>query len=138
MEATTNREESQTPGLGKSIGGFAHDITLLAEMQAKLLAVDARDSASRLITPAVLALLGVAAMLGCLPVLLLAFATAFQAMGASAMVSLFIAAGIGLALGSIFLISAWFFVRSALNPFARSSEALQQNVAWLRSILKRK
>lgn len=137
MAETASKSSDSAPGLGKSIGGFAHDMTLLAEMQARLLAVDARDSANRLITPAVLAVLGVAALLGCLPVFLLALAALFQALGLSTMLSLLVASAIGLALGGLLLILAWLFLRNALQPFLRSANAFHQNVAWLRSILKR-
>lgn len=134
----SQKSNADKPALGKSIGEIAHDLTLLAEMQAKLLAIDSRDSIGRLITPAVCMVLGVAALLGCLPVFLLAVATAIQDAGLSAVISLFIAAAIGFVLGSAFLLLGWLFIRNALYPFTRSATAFSDNIAWLRSVLKKK
>ena len=44
--------------------GFLHDVTTLAELQGKLVIADAREGVSKLVTPAILVVFGVAVALG--------------------------------------------------------------------------
>src|SRR5215207_5546796 len=72
----TDRSGKPSPaeGVKRGVAGVLHDVTTLAELQLKLLAVDAKESAGRGVMP--VALIGAAAVfaLSALPLLLIALA----------------------------------------------------------------
>ncbi|MCR9116665.1 MAG: phage holin family protein, partial [bacterium] len=101
--------------VGASFGELAHDITVLVELQAKLAALDVKESVGRLIVPIVLAVLGVCAILGCFPVLMFAGGYAIHAAGLPLHWAFLIAASAGLLLGLGLLGLSWIFLRNAFN-----------------------
>src|SRR5512134_2788750 len=68
--------QSAAAGVREGVGDLLHDIVALSELQAQLLAVDARDSAQKAQMPLALFGAGIAFGLGAVPVLLLGLAEA--------------------------------------------------------------
>ncbi len=121
-----------------SLTGLAHDAIELAELQAKLLKLDAQAAARNGGMSAALIVVGACLLLGCVPVALMALGEWFMAQfdwpraGAYA-----VAAAIGLALSAGAGVAAWYRVRSALASLQRSRDELNRNIAWIKSNLKR-
>lgn len=135
-----NRSGKTTPteGVRHGLAGLLHDVMTLAELQLKLLAVDAKEASGRAVLP--VALLGGAAVfaLSALPLLLVALAQLLRdqagwppaAATATAVVIGLIVAGVLAAVGAIRL-------RRVLDPLARSRDEFERNVTWLKNALKR-
>ena len=119
-----------------NIADFGNDIATLAELQAKLTLLDAKEAATRATTPAIALGAGLVLALGSLPVILLGLAdliaskTSLSAGAAQlivGLVTLLLAAGIaflGLR-GSL----------GSLTSFRRSTEELTRNLSWIRTVL---
>jgi hypothetical protein len=116
----------------------ARDLISLAELQAQLLQVDAKEAASRIVTPIVLFVVAGALALGTIPVVLLLVASALVAAGLSYWLSLLIAAIIGIAAAAGAGVAGWKMVRSPLAVFQRSREEFNRNVQWLKHTLARR
>lgn len=123
----------------QSVGYLAHDLIVLLELQAKLLAVDARETYQRLQGPALVIGLGLALAAGACPVALLGFAfwlaevANFSPAGA-----LFVSAGVGLAVGGLLFVWGWKESRKEFAAMQRSCRELSQNVQWIKNVLKRR
>jgi len=122
--------------LVSNIADFGNDIATLAELQAKLTLLDAKEAASKATTPLILLGGGLALALGSLPVILIGLAdviarslnipsgVAQLAIGLAAMVLAGVAALIG-----------WKGSTGSLASFRRSSEELTRNISWIRTVL---
>jgi hypothetical protein len=130
--------ESPAAGVRHGVSGLLHDVITLAELQFKLLAVDAQAATSRAIVP--VALLGGAAVFAAsaLPLLLLALAQVLrdQAGWPPALATL-AAVGVGLVVAGCLGLFGYLGLRRCLSPLARSRDEFNQNVTWLKSVLKR-
>ena len=128
---------SPAQGVRQGVGGLLHDVITLAELQAQLFGVDARESAGRIALP--VSLLGAAAVLGAssLPLLLifLAFLLRDYA-GFGAAWAVLTAAVVGLVLSGALVFAGYLGLLKAAKPFARSRDELTQNLAWLKEVLK--
>jgi uncharacterized membrane protein YciS (DUF1049 family) len=137
-EVNTNGKAKATPNVAASFTGLAHDAIELAELQAKLLKLDAQAAARNSGIGAALAVVGVCLLLGCVPVALLALGewcvAEFDWSRAAAYAA---AAAIGLALSAICATAAWMRVRTALASLQRSRDELNHNLAWIKAHLKR-
>lgn len=135
-----NGKSISTPaeGVRRGATGLLHDVMTLAELQLKLLAVDAQAATGRAVIPIIL--IGSAAVFAAsaLPLLLVALAQVlrYQAGWPAALatltavvVGLLIAAGLG--------VFGYLGLKRCLEPMARSREELERNVAWLKNALKR-
>jgi hypothetical protein len=129
---------SPTEGVRHGLAGLLHDVMTLAELQFKLLAVDARDASMRAVAP--LALLSGAAVfaLSALPLLLIALAQLLrdQAGWAPALAT-FVAVIVGLVFAALLAGAGILLLRRCLEPFVRSRDEFNRNVTWLKSALKR-
>jgi uncharacterized membrane protein YqjE len=120
----------------RNVGGLASDIASLVELQARLFALDAKASLRRMIAPVVLAVLGVALLLGAVPVLWMAVAYWLFSLGMNGAAALFLSFVIGAVLGVVGVVIAWFLFRGSLSSFQRSREELANNIAWIKDALK--
>jgi hypothetical protein len=71
---TTERTELPPRAVARGTAEFLHDVTTLAELQGKLVALDLRQGLAKLITPFAALLAGIAVGLGCVPIALAALA----------------------------------------------------------------
>ncbi len=114
-----------------------HDVIELGEMQVKLLTLDLKQTASKMITPTVLAVVGVAVLLGCVPVALTATAHVFvEFLQWPRSAAFGIATLIGLVLCGLMLAVAYFKFKKGFATLQRSQHEFSQNVAWLKSRLR--
>lgn len=135
---TNGRTPPSAAKVAESFSGLAHDAIELAELQARLLKLDAQAAARNGGASAALAVLAVCLLLGCMPVALIALAETFVARfdwsrpgayAASAAIGIALSAGAGFA--------AWQRIRTALASLQRSRDELNRNIAWIKSNLKR-
>ena len=127
----------RTPeGVFHSLGEFGNDIATLGELQAKLAAIDLKDSAARAAVPSVTLVVSAAILLATLPILIFGLATVLAPMlSLSPGVSLLLTGGVILVVSAIVAaVAARRFLQS-FESFRRSREELARNVAWLRTIM---
>jgi uncharacterized membrane protein YciS (DUF1049 family) len=137
-EVNTNGKAKAQPTVAASFGCLAHDAIELAELQAKLLKLDAQSAARNGGMSIALAVVGVCLLLGCVPVALMALAEVFVAQFAWPQAAAFAAAAaIGLALSLLTGAAAWVRVKSAVASLERSRDELNRNIAWIKANLKR-
>lgn len=124
--------------LRESKEALAH-VTELAELQLQLLEADFQDCLRRLLRPVIAALLGVALLLGCTPVLLMGIAQLLIDFAAMPQAAAFLTTSVVAAvLATALTYLAGRKVRHSLSAFQRSREELTRNIQWIRSVLKRK
>jgi hypothetical protein len=117
---------------------LAHDVVELAELQAKLLSLDAASAWERIRVGVVLVIVGACVLLGSLPVVLLSLAEALAEYALwPRTAALAAAGGIGLVAAGVILGLAWYRLKTMMAAFRRSQEELSQNVAWLKTSLRR-
>jgi len=134
----TNGRSDNEPNVAAGVRGLAHDAIELAELQAKLLALDVKVASRQARISLILGVVGVCLLLGCIPVALYALAEVFVAQfGWSQAAALAAAAAIGLAASALAGAVAWRRLRSGLASLQRSREELNRNIAWIKSNLRR-
>jgi uncharacterized membrane protein YciS (DUF1049 family) len=135
---TNGHAKPREPNVAASFTGLAHDAIELAELQARLLKLDAQAAARNSGIGAALVVVGVCLLLGCVPVALLAFGEWFVVQfDWSRGTAYAAAAAIGLALSAVAATAAWMRVRTALASLQRSRDELNRNLAWIKANLKR-
>jgi Putative Actinobacterial Holin-X, holin superfamily III len=135
---TNGTAKRAAPNVRESFSGLAHDAIELAELQTRLLKLDAQAAARNGGTSLVLGVLGVCLLLGCVPVALVALGELFVAQFEwTRAASYAAAAAIGLALSAGAGFAAWRRIRSATKALQRSRDELNRNIAWIKSNLKR-
>jgi hypothetical protein len=134
---TNGRVREKDPNVTASFAELAHDVIELAELQAKLLALDIQCTGRKTRTSLLLSLLAVCVLLGSIPVALFAIARVFvEQLGWSEAGGFAVAALIGLVLSAILLGVAWQRFRTGLNAMQRSREELSRNIAWIKLSLR--
>ena len=137
----TNAEskDSAPRAVAVNVADVLHDVTELAELQAKLLFADSKDTMRRALLAAVVMVVGLCLVLGCIPVTLSAIGYAVhQQTSMSIPLSLTVAAGGTLLLAVLLLVVGWLRLRRSFNTLDRSREELSRNVAWIKQSFKRK
>ncbi|MHB8903466.1 MAG: phage holin family protein [Thermoguttaceae bacterium] len=119
-----------------SVGRVIRRVIELAELQAELLKVDARDGLKALVVPVLMLAIALAMAMGSIPVLLLALAEMLQGLGLSEGLSLLLAAVVGMAVAAGTAWFGWKAIRKAATAFERSKVELRNNVTWFRDALK--
>jgi uncharacterized membrane protein YqjE len=124
-------KRSLVGGVGEIIGDFV----TLAELQFQLLVVDSRESARKLVLPAIVATIGLLLLAGCFPVLLMFIGIMlYDLAGLSASLS----AGIALLIGFVLAVTLTWLglagLKKAFNYFERSVSELKKNVEWLKQL----
>jgi hypothetical protein len=121
---------------GEGVGKFVDDLASLAELQAKLAAIDFRDAARTAAVPLVLTMGGLALLLAGLPVALLGGGWLLAwALKIEPGWGMLLTAGPAIALGALVAGLAGMRLRHCFDSFRRSHEQLRINLAWVRSVL---
>lgn len=118
------------------IAEFGNDMATLAELQAKLAALDVKDSYERALVPMIAIIAGLTAALASLPVLVLGVALVIAR-------ALDIADGLAMVLTALVVIAgagllAYLSTRRlphSFEPLRRSREELIRNLSWVRTVL---
>lgn len=117
---------------------LVHDILVLAELQGRLLVVEARQELGKTIAPAVIIVCGIVLALSCFPVAILCVALALTETTSLSPAQSLLLALIGTLLVAAIMIggSIWYLQRS-IHLLSRSRTEWDQNVRWIRSMLLR-
>lgn len=119
----------------RNLGDCARDVVELAELQARLLSLDLKQSVKRAVPPVILAVAALIFLLASFPVALAAVGYALVELADwSYTAAFFAAAGIGLLLAVAMALAAWVLVRR-ITGFERSRAELAANLVWLKDVL---
>jgi hypothetical protein len=136
--ALYKRQPSAAAGVRDGVGGLLHDVVTLSELQAQLLAVDAKESVAKAKTPIGLLVAGVSLALGAVPVLLLALGEGLTLWLDWARPLAYLVSGlVGALLGGALLYLAWQQAGAVIAVFDRSRVELAENVRWIKYALTR-
>jgi hypothetical protein len=118
------------------VAEFVDDMASLAELQAKLAAVDFREAARKSAIPIALTVAGLAVIVASVPVALLGaawlLATALKIHQGWAML---LTAGASIAVAGLVAVLAGMRLRHSFDSFRRSRKQLWLNLAWVRTVL---
>jgi len=124
---------------GRLVGGiaeFGNDIATLAELQAKLAMADLNESLQRATVATVVTVLGLAVMLGSVPVLLLGIAQLIAApLKISLGWSIVLTGGVALIGAATVVALAASRIGPSFSSFRRTREELSRNLLWIRTVL---
>jgi hypothetical protein len=124
--------------LASDMGGLAHDVLTLAELQGQLLVADVQECSRRVLVPGLVMLGGVALGLSTIPFALAALALLLiQEFGISYAAGFLIAALAGAVLSALLAGIGWFQVRKGLAVLGRSQRELVRNLRWIKKVLER-
>lgn len=116
-----------------------HDVVSLGELQAHLLAVDARESLQKAQAPAALLTIGVAVGLAAVTSLLFALAEGLVLQFHWERALAYLVSGLcGSALAGLLLWAAWRRAGVAAEVFLRSRTELSENIRWVKTALTRR
>jgi hypothetical protein len=141
VQASVNgRGTARVPGSRSAeydgVAEFVDDLASLAELQARLAAVDLKESARKSAIPVALAVAGFAMIVASLPVALLAagwlLATALTIHQGWAML---LVAGAAMVLGGVVAWAGGRRLSHSFDSFRRSHKQLILNLAWVRTVL---
>jgi hypothetical protein len=119
-----------------NITDFANDIATLAELQAKLTALDAKDAVAKATTPLIVLGVSLAVALASLPVILIGVADLIaSSTQLSSGASQLIVGLVALVLAGVAGFVGWKGSTGSLTTFRRSSEELTRNLSWIRTVL---
>ncbi len=119
-----------------NITDFANDIATLAELQAKLTVLDAKDAAAKATTPLIVLGVSLAVALASLPVILIGLADLIaSSTQLSSGASQLIVGLVALVLAGVAGFVGWKGSTGSLTTFRRSSEELTRNLSWIRTVL---
>jgi hypothetical protein len=136
-EVNTNGKAKATPNVAASFSHLAHDAIELAELQARLLKLDAQAAARNGGMSIALLVVAACLLLGCVTIALVALAEILVAEFDWSRAAAFAAsAGVGFALSGVVGTAALLRVKSALAALERSRNELNRNIAWIKSNLK--
>lgn len=132
------RPEPPAAAIRRNVSDFAHDVSALADLQWKLLAVDLRTSRERLLPALFLAAASALLFLAALPVLLLGGGRLLAewtdlSLGAAYLLT---AAGT-LVVAAILGAIAYARFKGSLDLLQRSRAELQSNFQWIKSALQK-
>jgi len=119
--------------------GFAKELLLLLELQARLLGLDARDFGRRAVAPCIAIVAAVVALLAAVTVALLGVAyllvdeAGFNRASALLLTAVFCLGG-----SAIVAVVSVRRLRSAASVFRRSQEELHTNMNWLKEMFERR
>jgi hypothetical protein len=130
------REPGSSTAEFEGVAEFVDDLASLAELQAKLAAVDLRDTVRKSAIPIVLTVVGLAMMVASAPVALLGagwlLASALDIHQGWAMLLTAVAA---MALGGLVAGLSGMRLSHCFDSFRRSRKQLLLNLSWVRTVL---
>ena len=126
-----------TDGVFGNLAELAGDMTTLAELQAKLVVVDLKASASRAVLPAALVGAGVVFLLAALPVALIGASELLaDALGLTHRGwAYLIVAAVAAALTVVLVLIGLPRLSKSFDNLTRSREELERNLAWVKTVL---
>ncbi len=125
-------------GVVSSVADVASDVTNLAELQFRLLAVDVAESKRHLVIPVSLVVLGLFFALSAGPIVLLVIAAGlYEFANLSMTTALGIVAGLAVIMSATLLLIGTRGLGRAVKFFERSLAELKQNVEWLKQLKNR-
>jgi len=134
-----SRTRAESRGNGSVVGSIAelgNDIMTLAELQAKLLALDLKECTAQAGTSLALILAGLTVMLASLPVAVLGVAyLVADALGIKPGWAMLLTVAVVLVLGGVLLAVCVPRLRRSFAAFRRSREELNRNLSWIRTVL---
>lgn len=141
-QATVNGSEpipSAAEGVSKNIGEFVGDVISLGEMQAQLLAIDAKEAASKSVVPFLCGLGGLALAFGSVPVLLLAIGWCLiDRAGFPTDLAFLTSSAIGILVAAGLAVFAWQRLKETVPIATRSSDDMSQNLRWIKHALQKR
>jgi uncharacterized membrane protein YqjE len=135
-QAAVNGRGKAGTALRANMGDFVHDVITLAELQARLVAVDAGEARARAIRPLILGVVGIVLLLASFPVALLGLAWLLAESGLVLWAALLIAAAAGVIVSGLLGWLAWRTIRTTFTVFRRSGDEFSQNLGWIKSVLR--
>jgi len=137
-ESETNTRELPPRAVARSTAEFLHDMATLAELQGKLVLLDAREGTAKLLVEIMMIAIGAAIALGCVPIALVTLALTIEATTTLSLpVSFAIALATGLVIACILAIPACLAVKSNISIFDRSLAEWRRNRQWAKETLRR-
>lgn len=123
-------------GVLTNLGEVGGDVASLAELQAKLTLIDAKEAAGRATLPTAVLAASAGVLLATVPVLLIGLAFVLAAaMGISQGAALLIVGAVVAAIaGVVAFLSLREFLHS-FESFRRSREEFARNVSWIKTVL---
>jgi uncharacterized membrane protein YqjE len=122
--------------MGRSLAGLGHDVLTLAELQARLLAVDLSEGRTRAVRAAALLVGGLLLAIGTVPVLLLGLGwlliRQFQWSEAAAFLT---TSGLAACAACALAAFGWKRLQTSLAVLTRSRRELRENIEWLKQAL---
>jgi glycerol uptake facilitator-like aquaporin len=132
------REASAAAKVRDGVGELLHDVVSLSELQAQLLAVDAKESVERAKLPIGLLVGGIALALGAVPVLLLSLGEALTLwLDWERALSYLVSGLAGAVIAGVLLYLAMQKAGAVIAVFDRSRVELAENVRWIKYALTR-
>jgi hypothetical protein len=126
----------RSEGVLTNLGEVTSDIATLAELQAKLTLIDAKEAVGRATLPTVILGVSAAVLVATVPVLLigLAFVLAAALQISQGAALLITGAVVGAVAGVVAFLSLREFLHS-FESFRRSRDELTRNIAWIKTVL---
>jgi len=138
VKPTDGQRELPPQTVARSGAEFLHDLTVLAELQGKLLLVDIRQGLWKLLMPFGVLLAGTSLALGSVPIALAALAATLSE---TTKLTLAQSLGISLLVGAVFsaalTLAGWMALRSNFRFLNRSYAEWRRNLQWAKDTLKR-
>jgi hypothetical protein len=137
MKPTNGHTELPPRAVARDAVEFLHDVTILAELQGKLLIVDCQQGIHKVVLPTGVLIAGIVLALSCVPVAMAALTLTLmettslspaQSCGTTLLASGVLAAAV--------IATAIWRLRHGLGLFDRSYREWRQNVQWTRFMLK--
>jgi hypothetical protein len=133
---TRNGHAPGSPGVVGSIAELGNDIMNLAELQAKLVALDAKEAASRATLAVSAVALGLVIAVASVPVALLGLADVLaRTLQIQPGWAMLLTAAVALAFAGLIVVVFTRQIPEALNTFRRSKEEFARNLAWIRTVI---
>jgi hypothetical protein len=138
VKPTNGHTELPPQTVARSGAEFLHDLTILAELQGKLLLVDFRQGLWKLLMPFALLLVGASVALGSVPIALAALAlTLVETTTLTLAQSLGVSLLVGVLVSGVLTLAGWAGLRSNLGFLNRSYAEWRRNLQWAKDTLKR-
>jgi len=136
-----NRSDETARGSARAVAGNAadvlHDVTALAELQAKLLAADLKTTGRRTIVPTACLTVAACLLLGLVPIVLFGVGELMlEYTELSLAIALFLASGLALFLAGVFAVVGWLTLKNVFRELESSTTELKQNISWIKQTLK--
>jgi hypothetical protein len=132
---------SETPAsagqVASNVAGFGENLLNMAELQARMSAIELRQNVEALKIAAAVGLAGAVVALAALPIVLVGIAELLVTELGLRRGSAFLTVGfVSLAIGSLCIISAGLWIGRKRLGFPLSAEEFTRNLSWVRTVLR--